>query len=154
MYAIDGETLFEQGTYTYFLLSDDASPTPTPSPTPNPTPTPVSGSSSPAPVIHLTIEVGLRYLNSLETCTTKGIYSDIGSGRQVIILDSRSQSQVFTTLLGKATSTDTSCSWTFSVPSLESSVRYEVKTPSRHIGWLDPAEADTTGNITLAQGME
>lgn len=109
--------------------------------------------SEAAPVINLIIAIGPRYLDDATDCTTKGFYSDVGSGQQILVLNAESGFEVFTTLLGSASSNDKSCAWSFQVPGLEVGIRYEVRTPSHHVGWFSAADADASGNITIAIGM-
>jgi hypothetical protein len=118
----------------------------------------VSNEASPepsraAPVINLIIKVGPRYLEDAIDCATKGFYRDIGSGRQIVVIDSGSGEQVFTTLLGAARPSRAACDWSLQIPGLQEGVRYEARTPNHHVGWFETTDADASGNILIGVGL-
>lgn len=108
--------------------------------------------AEPVPLTYLAIEVGPRYLADVSTCQTRGFYGDVASGRQVLVLDAESGAKVFTTLLGDYTTANGVCTWTFMLPAIEERVRYEVRTPNRHLGWFSREDADASGTITVSIG--
>lgn len=153
MYAVTGDSLFDDGTYSYFTLSDSTSvaPSPTPTATAEPTPSPVSTTYPPL-MFSLVITVGDRYLQDSYPCETKGFYSGIKPSGEIVISNAGTNEILFATRLSRGANVPEGCSWTIVVLRLEGAERYEITVGEKHIEWFDYEDISDLDEIQILIG--